>query len=94
MFRNALEHGSDGALVTVGPLDGAEGFYVADDGPGVPESEREQVFERGYTTSSRGTGFGLTIVEDIAHAHGWSVALTESEAGGARFEFTTTPDDR
>ncbi|WP_324758563.1 hybrid sensor histidine kinase/response regulator [Haloarcula sp. GH36] len=94
LFRNAVEHGADHVTVTVGPLEGADGFYVADDGSGIPESERERVFERGHTTSPDGTGFGLAIVEDIAQAHGWTIELTESQAGGARFEFRTTPDDR
>ncbi|WP_276220783.1 sensor histidine kinase [Haloarcula halophila] len=88
-----VEHSADHVTVTVGPR-GADGFYVADDGSGVPESERERVFERGHTTSPDGTGFGLAIVEDIAQAHGWTIELTESQAGGARFEFRTTPDDR
>jgi signal transduction histidine kinase len=73
--------------VTVGPLDDGSGFYVADDGPGVPEAERERVFEFGHSGSD-GTGFGLAIVRGIAEAHGWRVSLTESESGGARFEFT------
>ena len=76
-----------GVTVTVGGTD--SGFYVADDGPGIPESMREDVFETGYTTSADGTGFGLDIVRTIAAAHGWRVAATEGAAGGARFEFTT-----
>ena len=79
--------------VTVGLLEDG-GFYVADDGHGIPVEEREQVFDRGFTTSKDGTGFGLAIVQDIASAHGWAVAVTESESGGARFEFRTTPADR
>jgi signal transduction histidine kinase len=63
------------------------GFYVADDGVGIPEDRRDAVFESGETFSEDGTGFGLSIVEDIAEAHGWRVALVESEDGGARFEF-------
>ncbi|GGL47734.1 ATP-binding protein [Halocalculus aciditolerans] len=63
------------------------GFYVADDGPGIPEGERDQVFERGFTTADDGTGFGLAIVEEVAAAHDWTVTVTESESGGARFEF-------
>jgi two-component system sensor kinase FixL len=63
------------------------GFYVADDGRGIPEAEREAVFERGHTTTGEGTGIGLSIVRTIAEAHGWEVRLTESEAGGTRFEF-------
>jgi signal transduction histidine kinase len=87
LFRNAVQHGStDGrsVAVTVGRLDG--GFYVADDGPGIPPDEREAVFEAGYTTERDGTGLGLRIVERIARAHGWDVTATESENGGARFE--------
>ena len=71
--------------ISVGPLSG--GFYVADDGPGIDPSERESVFEPGHTTEDDGNGFGLAIVERIAEAHGWSVSVTESRGGGARFEF-------
>lgn len=86
LFRNALEHGRADATVTVGDL--PNGFYVADDGAGVTEEDREVVFERGYSTSSEGTGYGLDIVAEIVEAHGWEIALTESEGGGARFEIT------
>ena len=95
LFRNAVEHGSAGergessaVTVTIGPLPNGDGFYVADDGPGIPEDEREKVFESGYTTASDGTGFGLDIVSEIADGHGWTVRATESEHGGARFDFT------
>ena len=64
------------------------GFYVADDGPGIDPEERDEVFEAGHTTAENGTGFGLAIVERIAEAHGWSVSAAESRTGGARFEFT------
>ena len=84
---DAVEHGGSGVTVTIGELDDGTGFYVADDGPGIPEADRERVFEGGYTTSESGTGFGLRIVERIADAHGWSVRATESADGGARFEF-------
>ena len=86
LFRNALEHGGADATVTVGDL--PDGFYVADNGVGITEEDREVVFERGYSTSSGGTGYGLDIVSEIAGAHGWDVSLTESEEGGARFEIT------
>ena len=74
----------DGVTVTVGSLD--DGFYVADDGPGIPETERASVFEAGYTTAENGTGFGLHIVKRAVDAHGWTVRVTESDGGGARFE--------
>ncbi|MFC4549107.1 MULTISPECIES: PAS domain-containing protein [Halorussus] len=66
-----------------------EGFYVEDDGPGVPEGERGRIFDHGYSTAKNGTGFGLAIVADIAEAHGWTVEVGESESGGARFEIRT-----
>jgi signal transduction histidine kinase len=84
--EDAVEHGSEDVTITVGALE--DGFYVADDGVGIPESEREKVFESGYTTAEEGTGIGLGLVAEIADAHGWEVRLTESESGGARFEFT------
>jgi signal transduction histidine kinase len=67
------------------------GFYVADDGPGIPEDDRERVFEPGHTTGG-GTGFGLPIVARIAEAHGWSVTVTDSETGGARFEIRSVDE--
>jgi two-component system OmpR family sensor kinase len=87
LFDNAVEHGGPHVAVEVGAVDGY-GFYVADDGPGIPEGERDAVFEHGYTTADDGTGFGLSIVRRIAETHGWTTTVAESEAGGARFEFT------
>ena len=82
------EHGSEEATVTVGALEA--GFFIEDDGPGVPESEREAVFEAGHTSRStaENTGMGLAIVEGIADAHGWEIELVEGDSGGARFEVT------
>jgi len=80
---------ADGLRVRVGPVtadDSPEGFYVADDGPGIPESDRARVFETGYTTSDDGTGYGLSVVRSVAEAHGWTVSVEESWAGGARVE--------
>ncbi|MFD1599782.1 sensor histidine kinase [Halobellus rarus] len=89
---DAAEHGSasgGGVTVRVGAIDGSEtGFYVADDGPGIPPEERDRVFDLGYTTAEAGTGYGLAIVKWIAEAHGWDVTVTEGDDGGARFEFT------
>jgi signal transduction histidine kinase len=96
--RDAVEHGSTGpdsdestdcgpsVTVTVGGTD--EGFYVADDGPGIPPEEREDVFDTGYTTENGGTGLGLAIVSQIVAAHGWEITITDSDSGGARFEIT------
>lgn len=67
----------------------SDGFYVADDGPGIPAEDRDVVFDEGYTTDTESTGFGLAIVRRIVEAHGWTVAVTESDTGGARFEIRT-----
>jgi signal transduction histidine kinase len=80
-----------GISVRLGALDGG-GFYVEDDGPGVPPAERESVFRPGYTTGGAGTGFGLDIVRRIARAHGWEVTVSEGASGGARFEVATDGD--
>lgn len=86
LMRNAIDHGTADLTVTVGMLE--DGFYIADDGPGIAEHEREQLFDAGYSTREDGTGFGLSIVKQIVEAHGWSISVGESEAGGARFEIT------
>ena len=82
LFRNAVEQG-DGIEVRVGNFDG--GFYVEDDGPGVPPESRDEVFEYGYTSGS-GTGIGLAVVQDIVNVHGWDISVTDGADGGARFE--------
>jgi len=88
LVRNAVEHGDEEVTVNVGELDEKDGFYVADDGPGIPEEEREDAFETGYSTSEQGTGFGLRIVEQIVEAHGWEIEIKESQDEGARFEIS------
>ncbi|WP_135302909.1 histidine kinase N-terminal 7TM domain-containing protein [Haloarcula amylovorans] len=93
-FRNSVEHGGDGVTITVTADD--DGFYVVDDGQGIPEAKRESVFEHGFTTSDEGTGLGLAIIEHVAESHGWDAAITESDAGGVKLlitgvETTTTP---
>lgn len=84
LFRNSVEHGDSSTQIRVGSLD--NGFFIEDNGPGIPESERDAVFEQGYTTTEDGTGFGLSIVQSIVDAHGWSIIVDESDSGGARFE--------
>jgi signal transduction histidine kinase len=77
--------------VTVGDLD--DGFYVEDDGPGIPIEEQGELFERGFSTAGDGTGFGLAIVEQVVEAHGWEISIADGDAGGARFEVTGVETD-
>lgn len=85
LFRNSLEHAGPDVTVSVGQL--VSGFYVEDDGPGIPPDQRDAVFEFGYSSTAHGTGIGLTMVEAVAEAHGWETELTDSDADGVRFEF-------
>jgi len=100
LFRNSIEHGAEDVTVRVGLLDRTSrdandedaaarstGFYVEDDGPGMPAEIREHAFESSFTTSDEGLGIGLWVVREVASAHGWTVEATESAEGGARFEF-------
>ena len=75
-----------GVTVRVGPLE--RGFYVEDDGPGIPENIVDEVFDHGVTTADNGTGYGLSVVRTITNAHGWEVQVTNTTDGGARIEVT------
>ena len=87
LFRNSIEHNeSTDITIKLGPLADEFGFYVEDNGVGIPEEKREKVFEQGYSTNKGGTGFGLAIVRDIIRAHGWNIRVTEGDMSGARFE--------
>lgn len=86
LFRNAVEHVGTDVAVTVGELD--DGFYIEDDGPGIPKDERDTVFEEGYSTSGAGSGLGLAVVKQVADAHNWDVLITDGATGGARFEIS------
>ena len=84
-FRNALDHGPDDVIVEIGATE--DGFYVADDGPGIPPEHADSVFEYGYTTTDEGTGLGLSIVKTMAESHGWTVEHDADYDDGARFVF-------
>jgi signal transduction histidine kinase len=87
--RSAADYAGHGVTVRVGTLDDGDGFYVEDDGSGIPAADHERIFESGYSTAGDGTGFGLAIVREVADAHDWTITVSESEAGGARFEINT-----
>ena len=96
LFRNSVEHAATdpaGLTVSVGPLDDDPGFYVADDGVGIPDGLGESALEHGVSGAG-GTGLGLAIVRTIAEAHGWAVAMETGADGGARFEFRTDDQAR
>nr|WP_264475246.1 HAMP domain-containing sensor histidine kinase [Halorubellus salinus] len=88
LFRNANDHSPGAVTVTVGALPDDDGFYVEDDGPGIPEDERADIFGMGESGGG-GTGIGLFVVGRVADVHGWAYRVTSGPAGGARFEFRT-----
>jgi C4-dicarboxylate-specific signal transduction histidine kinase len=58
---------------------------VGDNGPGVPEALRQDVFLPFFTTKEKGTGVGLSLARQVVLAHRGSIDLTTSAAGGALF---------
>jgi len=84
LFSNSLEHGGDAVTVRVGGTD--DGLFIEDDGPRIPENERDQVFSLGYSTKSSGDGIGLASISQIVISHRWNIELMESPEGGVRFE--------
>ena len=87
LFRNAVEHVGPNVTIWVGSVQESQGFYVEDDGQGIPPKEQDSVLELGHSTSGSHSGVGLTIVDRIASFHGWEMSVTRGEPGGARFEF-------
>ncbi|XVQ09227.1 sensor histidine kinase [Spirillospora sp. CA-255316] len=90
LLDNAERHARSWVRVAVGS-DGRDALLmVADDGPGIPPEERERVFQRfqrlaeGRRCDSGGTGLGLPISRDIAHAHGGSLVVGDPAPYGAR----------
>jgi two-component system, OmpR family, sensor kinase len=93
LLRNAIEHSQPGGAIELGAreLPGERvAIWVDDDGPGIPASERERVFDRFHRAdparvrTGGGTGLGLAIVRAIVTAHGGRVWAEESPLGGAR----------
>ena len=83
LIENAAKYGGGRVFVTVEPAEGGTvAILVEDDGAGIPEAQRANLFTRGTrldTTGKPGTGLGLAIVRDVAEIYGGSVALGESE---------------
>jgi heavy metal sensor kinase len=99
LVDNALKHTREGGCVRVdvGGDDGLTSIRVTDEGPGVPDAERERIFERFYRgekAAGSGAGLGLAIVRSIAQLHAGDARLAESSASGSTFvaELRVAPD--
>jgi two-component system, OmpR family, sensor kinase len=93
LLRNAIVHTEPGGLVRLTATTHENGLrlIVDDDGPGIPEQERERVFDRlarldrARGRDRGGAGLGLAIVRAIVDAHGGEIWIERSPEGGARF---------
>jgi signal transduction histidine kinase len=83
LIENAAKYGGGSVFVTVGAGDDPQWceIWVEDDGMGIPEADRDRIFDRGtrLDTGKPGTGLGLAIVRDVVEIYGGSVELDESE---------------
>ena len=81
LVENAAKYGGGRVFVTVEPQDGMIDILVEDDGKGIPQQQREAIFQRGarLDTDKPGTGLGLAIVRDVAEIYGGKITLEESE---------------
>lgn len=92
LLENAVKFSPAGSPITLegrlGPQGGVE-FVVRDHGPGVPESEMAQVFDKGYRGSLAaghpGAGLGLYMARAVVEVHGGSLQLDHRGEGGAAF---------
>ena len=94
LVENAAKYGGGRVFVTVKPKGATVDIEIEDDGPGIPEDMREQLFARGArldTTGKPGTGLGLAIVRDVAEIYGGSVHLETSEDLGGLLARLTLP---
>lgn len=86
LLRNALHYTESGHIQL---QLGAQGFVVEDSGVGIPEEEREAMFQpfvRGGSARGEGLGLGLSLVQRICEGQGWHVGLSDALPQGCRFE--------
>jgi signal transduction histidine kinase len=92
LVANAIRHSPDGGKIALraSARDGHARFEVEDEGPGIPPSEAERVFERFYrsdrarSTDDGGSGLGLAIARWIVDLHGGSISVDPSTRHGCR----------
>jgi len=85
LFWNALDHG-DATEIRVGVFD--DGIYIEDNGAGIPDTDRDVVFDSGFSSVDGNPGYGLSIVKRICSSHGWDIRVTAGSDEGARFEIS------
>ncbi|HLL79250.1 MAG TPA: ATP-binding protein, partial [Ktedonobacteraceae bacterium] len=98
LLENAVRYTPEGSPIDIGVrrVDGAMEIRVADRGPGIPEADRERVFDKFYrvletqthTSRTTGSGLGLAVSKGLVEAHGGHIWVEKREGGGAVFRFT------
>jgi signal transduction histidine kinase len=90
--ENAARHASSRVDIALTDLGDDVVLTVDDDGPGIPDAERERVLQRfvrldeARSRDDGGSGLGLAIVDEVARAHGGSISISQSPLGGARID--------
>jgi signal transduction histidine kinase len=96
--ENAARHASGRIVIALADQGDDVVLTVDDDGPGIPESERERVLKRfvrldeARSRDGGGSGLGLSIVDEVVVAHGGSITISQSPLGGARIQVTLPAD--
>jgi signal transduction histidine kinase len=81
LLLNALDFAQSRIVITTATAGDAAEITVSDDGPGVPDQDRDRIFQRFVTTRPGGTGLGLSTSREIAVAHGGTLALGDTSTG-------------
>jgi signal transduction histidine kinase len=95
LLLNALAHAPPRTAVELSAVraSGGVSVRVRDRGNGIPEDQRERIFDPFHSTSG-GTGLGLAVVRRLAREHGWSIDIADADADAAGTEFRVLIPDR
>ena len=101
LVNNAIAHTQVGSTITISSRREGDmiAVEVADDGPGVSDADKEQVFDLFYTTSGKGAdanrsvGLGLSLCKSVIQAHGGTIRVEDADPHGARFIFTLPAEE-
>ncbi len=94
LATNGLRYGAEKVQISTNSMGDHIAIIVDDDGPGIPEAHRDEVFrpffriDTSRNIDTGGTGLGLSIAQDIVHEHGGKITLSESPMGGLRAEIS------
>ncbi len=84
----AVERGGEVSITAFRTGDSSVCVEIRDNGPGVPEEHRAEIFKPYFTTTQKGTGLGLAVVKQMVLAHGWDIQCLANEPRGALFKLS------